>query len=73
MSDTSPKDTSSLTWDHVASTRTGPAPTGVEVWRLTLDRRVIGCELRNETRIGAGFDVCHPPGLRIEFLAALSR
>jgi hypothetical protein len=58
MSNTSPKDQSALTSDHVASRCTRPAAAGVEVWRVTLNGRVISCELRDETKIGAGWDVC---------------
>jgi hypothetical protein len=38
-----------------------PKPTKApcqELWRVTLNGHVISCELRDETRIGAGCDVC---------------
>jgi hypothetical protein len=46
MANTSPKDPSALTWDHVApapaSTQSGPRDVA---WTLTLDGRTIACEM----------------------------
>jgi hypothetical protein len=56
MANTSPKDQSALTWDHVAPVRAKTAR-GEECWRVTKDGRVLSCELRNEDRLGFGWDV----------------
>src|SRR5262249_12710644 len=57
MSDTSPKDKSALTWDHIPTKRTEPVSVGVEVWRLTREGHVMCCELRNDSGSGAGWEV----------------
>jgi len=59
MTDTSPKNTSAMAWDHVAPTPASPSsgPRDV-VWTMTLDGHTISCELRDESRLGGGWDVC---------------
>jgi hypothetical protein len=34
-----------------------PRASGEEAWRVTKDGRVLSCELRNDARAGAGWDV----------------
>jgi hypothetical protein len=58
MSDTSPKNQDALLAGHVAPTST-PRTGGEEVWRLTRDGRTIACELRDESRLGAGCCLPH--------------
>jgi hypothetical protein len=57
MSETSPKNQDALLAGHVAPTSTTPRTAGEEAWRVTLARRTISCELRDESKFGAGWDV----------------
>jgi hypothetical protein len=58
MANTFLKDPSAMTWDHVAPVAISPRSRPRDVaWTLTLDGRTIACELRDESRIGAGWDV----------------
>jgi len=56
MSDSSPKNQDALLAGHVRPAA-APQKAGEEVWRVTKDGRVIGCELRDESRVGGGWDV----------------
>ncbi len=56
MSDTAPKNQDALLAGHVAPTARSWAR-GEETWRVTRDGRTISCELRDESRLGAGWDV----------------
>jgi hypothetical protein len=56
MSDTSPRDRSALTWNAKKRPARLPQP-GEEVWRLTHAGRVQSCELRDNSGVGAGWDV----------------
>jgi hypothetical protein len=58
MADTAPKDTSALTWDHLAATpaSTPSGPRDV-AWTVTMDGHTFACELRDESKLGGGWDV----------------
>jgi hypothetical protein len=58
MADTSPKNTSAMAWDHVAPTPAS-SPSGPRdvAWTLMLDGHTIPCELRDESKLGGGWDV----------------
>jgi hypothetical protein len=57
MSDTSPRDQSALTWNAKKRPARQPKP-GEEVWRLkNVAGRIQSCELRDNSAVGAGWDV----------------
>ncbi len=56
MSDTSPKDQDALLAGHMAPTLK-LSTRGAETWRVTRDGHTIACELRDESKLVAGWDV----------------
>src|SRR6185369_5094073 len=57
MSDTAPRNQDALLAGHVAPARVGSVRAGERVWQVVKDGRNIACELHNELRLGAGWDV----------------
>jgi hypothetical protein len=55
MSDTSPKDQDALLAGHVRPDAQ-PRKAVDHIWRVTKYGRVIGCVLRNDERVGGGWD-----------------
>jgi hypothetical protein len=57
MSDTAPKDQDALLAGHVAPGKAHSPRGGESVWKVTKDGRTMACELRDDSRSGAGWDV----------------
>jgi len=56
MSDTSPRDQDALLAGHVAPTKVLTAR-GEEAWRVSKAGHVIACELRDDSKIGGGWEI----------------
>jgi len=56
MSDTSPRDQDALLAGHVRPAAQPRTP-GESMWSVTKDGHTIACELRDDSRVGGGWDV----------------
>jgi hypothetical protein len=57
MSDTAPKNQNALLHGHVATAARSPRQPDVVAWAVTKDGRTLRCELFNDERVGAGWEV----------------